>query len=168
MNAPPTLVIRDAVAADVPAVHAIEVQSFPAPWRRESFRNYVLDGSARLMVAVEANGGVAGFVVLLLAADEAELANLAVAPAARRRGVARDLVRHTLAVAEAAGVGAVFLEVRESNAAARDLYAAYGFAEVGRRRAYYHGPDEDAVVMRHAVAAGWHRVQAIGDVPRGE
>jgi ribosomal-protein-alanine N-acetyltransferase len=49
------------------------------------------------------------------------------------------------------GVATVFLEVRESNSAARRLYGALGFAQVGRRRNYYRRPTEDAVVLRATI-----------------
>lgn len=144
----PGIEIRLARAPDIDAIHAIEVQSFGEPWRRESFRDYLLDGPARLIVAVGADGSICGFAVLIVAPGEAELANLAVAPSARRQGIANLLVAHAIGVAGAAGAGTVFLEVRESNGAARSLYAALGFTEMGRRVAYYRSPDEDAVVMR--------------------
>ena len=143
-----TVTVRRATATDLDAVHAIEVASFSLPWSRSSLRDLSLGDSTVLVVAVDADGDVVGFAVYIVAADEAELANLAVAPAARRAGVAAQLVDEVLARADAAGARQVFLEVRESNAAARALYARCGFHEVGRRRAYYRAPDEDALVLR--------------------
>ena len=161
-----TITIRVANAADLDAIHAIEVASFGEPWRRESFRSYLLDGRARIVVAADAGGAISGFAVLLVAADEAEVANVAVSPAARRKGVGCALTAHVLAVAREGGAHAVFLEVRESNTAARAMYAGLGFSEVGNRRAYYRHPDENAVIMRWGVAVAWHRSQPIGDAPR--
>jgi len=71
----------------------------------------------------------------------------------RRRGVGRALVHRVLTTWAAAGVSAVFLEVRESNLPAQRLYEAFGFQEVGRRRCYYQHPVEDAVVLRAAISA---------------
>ena len=68
--------IRPAGAADLDAVHAIEVASFADPWRREGFRDLVLGGAGRLVVA-EAADGIVGFAVSYHAADEAEIANVA-------------------------------------------------------------------------------------------
>jgi ribosomal-protein-alanine acetyltransferase len=87
-------------------------------------------------------------VVALDAADEGEILNLAVAPAGRRNGLGRALVQHILEALTARGVRQVYLEVRESNAPARALYAAQGFKEVGRRQQYYRRPVEDAIVLR--------------------
>jgi ribosomal-protein-alanine N-acetyltransferase len=93
-------------------------------------------------------GGVAGYVVALDAADEGEILNLAVAPGGRRHGVGRALVENILETLAERGVRHVYLEVRESNAPARALYAAHGFREAGRRRQYYRRPVEDAIVLR--------------------
>ncbi|MDQ3523203.1 MAG: ribosomal protein S18-alanine N-acetyltransferase, partial [Gemmatimonadota bacterium] len=80
--------------------------------------------------------------------DEAELGNVAVAPEARACGVADTLVRAVLERIRQRGARACFLEVRESNLAAQRLYRRRGFEVVGRRRAYYSRPVEDALVMR--------------------
>ena len=85
------------------------------------------------------------------AADEAEILNLCVAPAARRSGSGRALVRAILRRVAALGARAAYLEVRQSNHAARRLYESEGFAPVGRRRAYYRRPVEDAIVLRSAI-----------------
>jgi ribosomal-protein-alanine N-acetyltransferase len=88
---------------------------------------------------------VAGFVVSrALAEGETELLNLAVAPGFRRQGVARKLVESLLA--ESPGV--VYLEVRESNLAARKFYNHMGFQEVSSRTGYYQEPPEAAIVMK--------------------
>lgn len=86
-----------------------------------------------------------GFLIGRVVAGEAEVLTLAVDPAARRRGVAAGLVAGFLAEARARGAEVAFLEVAADNAAARELYAAAGFAEAGRRRGYYHGTDGRAV-----------------------
>lgn len=94
---------------------------------------------------VEVGGEVAGFAVSRRTApDEAEILNVAVAPTWRRRGLARKLI----ARAAPAEVRTLFLEVRESNQAARALYLAAGFTEYGRRPGYYQHPAEAAVLMR--------------------
>jgi ribosomal-protein-alanine N-acetyltransferase len=143
--------IRSAHAGDLDAIHAIEVASFSDPWKREGFRDLMLGGSAAVVVA-ESDGELVGFAVTYVAAGEAEIANVAVAKDARRRGVGRALVDFVISAASAAGATVVFLEVRESNAAARALYAMRGFMEVSRRKQYYEHPREDAVVMRLGLA----------------
>ncbi len=79
---------------------------------------------------------------------------LAVAAAARRRGLGRRLLARFEAAAAARGAEAAFLEVAEDNAPARALYLAAGWVEAGRRRRYYargDGTAADAIVMRKAL-----------------
>jgi ribosomal-protein-alanine acetyltransferase len=139
--------IRPALAEDVDAIHAIEVASFGDPWKRDGFRDLILGGNAKVVVA-ETDGRIVGFAVSYSAADEAEIANVAVDASARRAGIGRALVDHLIAESGKHGAAMVFLEVRESNAAARALYRGRGFAELARRPSYYSNPREDAVVMR--------------------
>lgn len=144
--------LRPARLTDAPTLAAIEREVFPDPWSVDAFRSSIRATAARVTVA-EAAGEIVGYAVLLAAADEAELANLAVVPETRGRGVGRRLLGAALAAATEAGARAVYLEVRASNTVAQHLYAASGFVPVGRRRGYYRDPDEDALVMRR-VAEG--------------
>jgi len=123
------------MAADLEAVRAIQ-ESSPeaAQWPVEDY----LEQTIRV---VEVEGAVAGFAVWReLGGGEWELLNIAVSGAFRRRGLGRRLVAELPA-------GRIFIEVRESNGAARRLYETCGFAAVGRRREYYSGPVEDGIVM---------------------
>lgn len=94
-----------------------------------------------------------GMAMLRVAADEAEILTLAVRPESRRRGAGRGLLVAAMQAATAAGASRMLLEVAEDNAAARALYAATGFAPVGRRPRYY--PDgRDAMVLAAPLPAG--------------
>ncbi len=88
-----------------------------------------------------------GMLLGRLVADEAEVLTLAVAPAARRLGVATGLLRAAGAYVASQGGAAIFLEVATPNSSARKLYAREGFVEVGRRRRYYQDRS-DALVLR--------------------
>jgi ribosomal-protein-alanine N-acetyltransferase len=90
---------------------------------------------------------ICGLVVFRIMADEAEILNLAVDSSRRRRGTGSRLIQDVIAASNAMGVRKVFLEVRESNGAARKFYARMGFTETGRRRQYYRQPVEDALVL---------------------
>jgi [ribosomal protein S18]-alanine N-acetyltransferase len=118
---------------------------FADPWSTQDFRDCV---SFALFLIAEEQGEIAGYVVALEAADEGEILNLAVGEGGRRRGLGRALVEAIVSALSERGVREVYLEVRESNAAARALYAAFGFKDVGRRKAYYRRPVEDAIVLR--------------------
>lgn len=145
--------IRLTVPDDVPALASIEALAFSDPWPSKSFVELLAHPFARMATAVDALGGVLGYCVMLQAADEAEIANIAIAPGARRRGIGAKLLDDAISAATASGVRAMFLEVRESNSAARALYASRGFSAVGRRRGYYRYPVEDALVLRREAAA---------------
>lgn len=147
-----TGVLQLATAADLEEIVALERECYGDPWPASAFAP--LPDNPRVFFALvrdDVRGRVSGYVVAWYVLDEAELANLAVAPWARRRGVGRILLDAMLRDAEVRGVARVFLEVRESNRAARELYGARGFGEVGRRRGYYRTPVEDALILRRTL-----------------
>lgn len=149
-NAPhaDVITLRNASAADVTTMAEIERESFSDPWPASAFRDLMGQTHARLTVSVDAADLVCGYCVLLHVLDEGEIANIAVASSRRRRGTAARLLDHALVLADDIGVRSVYLEVRLSNEPARRLYASRGFEPVGRRRAYYHAPLEDALILR--------------------
>ena len=149
------IVIRAAEARDLPFIVAIERASFSDPWTTDTFASALGMHRMSLLVAEErvdegrgSGPTLVGYVVALLLGVEAEIADLAVAQSARRRGIGSLLLDRVLGELAATGVGAVFLEVRESNAAARALYETRGFSAVGRRRGYYRQPMEDALILK--------------------
>jgi ribosomal-protein-alanine N-acetyltransferase len=143
--------VRLAVEQDIPEIVEIERVSFADPWSADSFVGS-LDHFRMCFLVAEAdmNGGPAllGYVITLLLSEEAEVANLAVAPAGRRRGVGGLLLDRAVAESAGKGVNTVYLEVRESNVAARALYDSRSFQQVGRRKGYYRHPVEDALLLR--------------------
>jgi ribosomal-protein-alanine N-acetyltransferase len=129
-------------------LHA-RAMSVPPPWSQTDFLTLLAAPGVFLC------GDPQGFALGRVAADEAELLTIAVAPEARRQGLGR--ARLSAFQAEAARRGAVtaYLEVAETNAAARALYDAAGWVEAGRRRGYYRaeaGPAIDALVMTRRLA----------------
>ncbi len=140
--------VRAAIEDDLAAIHAIECASFGDPWSLEGFRDLVDHPRAMLDVAIDSDGTLLGYAVAWYVADESEIANIAVAPAARRRGVGALLLDRILRAAAEFGAKTVFLEVRESNEEARKLYEARQFEIAGRRLKYYSKPEEDALIMR--------------------
>jgi ribosomal-protein-alanine N-acetyltransferase len=141
------ITIRAATVGDLPGILSIERIAFSDPWTADAFRSMIGQAHVMTMVA-EQSAQVVGYSVAWAVGDEAELANLAVAPALRGTGVAKRLLDHLLADLDARGGANVYLEVRDSNAAAQALYRSRGFVSAGRRKGYYHKPTEDAVVMR--------------------
>jgi ribosomal-protein-alanine N-acetyltransferase len=141
------ILVRQLVGDDLDAVMEIENASFSAPWSLSTFRSLLRRGDADVLAAVE-DGQLRGYAICWTILDQAELGNVAVAGDARRRGVARMLVRAALDRARERGAAECYLEVRHSNLAARSLYETHGFEVISRRRRYYSNPTEDAIVMR--------------------
>jgi len=130
VNVPIT--IRAMWPDDIPDVMRIERRSFTMPWLESTFHALLRRPSASLITA-EMGGTVVGFAVLWFAADEGELGDLAVDPERRSRGIGRALVDRSIEEATLRGARTLYLEVRESNEAARALYTSTGFELVGRR-----------------------------------
>jgi ribosomal-protein-alanine N-acetyltransferase len=133
--------------ADLPSVMVIERRSFTAPWEEATFRGLMRRPSAALLVA-ERESEVVGYSVTWFAADEAELGDIAVLPELRGLGLGRLLLDESTAVARKRGAKSLYLEVREANRVARELYRSAGFEVAGVRKEYYKEPVEDAIVMR--------------------
>lgn len=145
------IVLRRAREADVDSVLAIEQASFADPWNRSAFVELLDDPRVAFLIA-DAGGVIRGYVVAWFVLDEGEIGNLAVHADARRQRVGALLLDGAIAAVRKSRVEALYLEVRDSNAAARALYASRGFTEVGRRREYYRRPKEDALVLRLELA----------------
>lgn len=145
---PGAVEIRPLREEDIDAVVAIEREAFTTPWQPDTFLGLLERQGVELLVLVDAGEGIIGYAVLWCILDQGELANIAVTPGRRGQGLGARLLRHVMDVARQRGVEKLFLEVRASNAPALAMYAAFGFDQVGRRRAYYDHPKEDALVMR--------------------
>jgi [ribosomal protein S18]-alanine N-acetyltransferase len=151
----PGVVLSPARRRHLPEVAAIERACFSDPWSEASFHEAIDSPSVFFLVAEEGAGGrVVGYVVAWFAGGEGEIANVAVAPAARARGIGGVLLDAAITAAADHRAEALYLDVRESNARARALYDSRGFVEVGRRRRYYRRPAEDAIVLRRGIGTG--------------
>ena len=152
--------LRRATLADIGQIVEIERDSFSDPWSGAAFRTALAEERMLFLVAEEDSGALVGYVVAWSTVDEAELANLAVARSARGEGIGKILVDAALKFGGERGCACMYLEVRESNHAARAVYAARGFEQVGRRKRYYRDPVEDALVMRARLATGHAKASA--------
>ena len=146
--------LRAATPADIPAMmRLVNHSATAAHWSREQYERVFDETSPRRMaLVIEEAVGMQGFLVAHQVAAEWEIENIAVAGAARRRGLGTRLLGQFLDQARSQGATAVFLEVRASNRAARSLYEKWAFTESGRRARYYTQPEEDAVVYRLSFA----------------
>ncbi len=158
--------IRPATPSDLLSVITLERQcASAAHWTEQQYEKILHaepDLPARRLWVAERSGagystqdsaadskvvsGILGFLTALHCAPEWELENIVVAPEARLAGIGKQLLNRLLATARETNSPSVFLEVRESNMAARSLYEKAGFQQTGRRKAYYTNPQEDAVL----------------------
>ena len=144
--------VRAATPADLPALLALDTGTpTAAHWSEAAYQQ--LFAAGRVTIVIEEDH-VQGFIVGRDLGPEWEIENIVIAGSAQGRGLGTRLVRQLLDLARNRGAQAVFLEVRESNRAARALYSKSGFVESGRRKCYYRNPDEDALVYKKFVAAG--------------
>jgi [ribosomal protein S18]-alanine N-acetyltransferase len=143
MNA---VVIRDMQPEDVPDAVVIERSSFSMAWSENSFYSEVYGRYSITRVAA-INGRPVGYVIARLILDEGHLLDLAVHPGFRRMGIARMLLEDVIRGLRINRSTAFYLEVRDSNMAARRLYEDMGFTIIGTRKNYYKNPGEDACIM---------------------
>lgn len=142
------MIVRDMAEADLDAVTEIERAVHAHPWTQGNFSD-ALHSKYQCKVYASAARELVGYAVMMLAVDEAELLNIAIAPAQQRRGQGRKLLNELLALARRHEMRRMVLEVRASNAAAIGLYRAAGFTDIGLRRDYYAAGSarEDAILM---------------------
>ena len=145
------MLIRAATVADIPAMMALSREApSAAQWAQQQYENAV-SSRDRVALVVAKNSVLEAFLVARVLDLEWEIENIVVAGERRRRGLALRLLVEVTNLARLQKAQAIFLEVRESNHAARSLYEKNGFIQIGRRPHYYHEPDEDALVYRRAI-----------------
>ena len=139
--------------ADISDVLLIERRAYDFPWSATIFSDCLRVGYCCWVL--DTGAGLAGYGIMSVAAGESHILNICIDPDARRRGLARLLMRHLLGTAREHGATLAFLEVRPSNQAARGLYATLGFRHVGTRSDYYPAlaGREDAYVLSLALTA---------------
>ncbi len=121
-------------------------------WSEISFTEALAVPACALFAAYPENSDeIAAYGMIYTAADEGDLANIAVLPEHRRRGLGKAFLSELCARAKERGALKLYLEVRESNEGARALYRSSDFTETGKRRNYYVNPREDAVIMEKSL-----------------
>ncbi|NCT82658.1 MAG: ribosomal protein S18-alanine N-acetyltransferase [Comamonadaceae bacterium] len=140
---------------DLTEIIAVEHQVYAVPWTHGNFVDSLAAGyPAEVLRGPRAE--LLGYWLAMPGVDEMHLLNITVVPAWQGRGLAVAMLDRLVAECGRRGLPQLWLEVRIGNARAREVYRRYGFAEVGRRRAYYpvlQGPREDAILMSLSVAS---------------
>ena len=140
------MVIRNMQESDLTQVEAIEKANFSIPWSLESFRES-MELEHTIYLVAEEDGNIMGYCGMYRVFNEGEIVNVAVAEAYRRKQVASKLLEQLFIHGNELQVDNFFLEVRESNEAAIQLYKKLGFIEAGIRKNFYEKPRENAIFM---------------------
>jgi ribosomal-protein-alanine N-acetyltransferase len=143
--------VRRANALDLPAIKVLEQHSaMAAHWNQELYENLVSASSPRIVLVIEntSNQSILGFLITRTIGREWEIENIVIGEQSQRHGLGRQLLGEVLRHARHRGAEAIFLEVRDSNFAAKALYENLNFKQIGRRKSYYRDPEEDAVLYR--------------------
>ncbi|NUO80001.1 ribosomal protein S18-alanine N-acetyltransferase [candidate division KSB1 bacterium] len=133
---------------DLPQIVAIEAQSHLEPWTQHAFRAEMETSLVAQPFVALRQDEIVGYIVPWFVADELQIANITVKESFRQLGVGRLLLAHALELAQQRHCRVAYLEVRDSNAAARALYASMGFVVEGVRPKYYGRAQEDAILMK--------------------
>ena len=144
-----SLIFRQGCEDDLTAVYELNCNSFSESWSRKGLKD-TLESGYELLICMD-HEFLAGYQLSHDVLDEVHIMQVAVAPAYRRKGIAKQLSQHLL---DAKQGSVLLLEVRESNRPAQSLYAKLGFTRSGYRKAYYvpqqdDGIREDAVLMSY-------------------
>lgn len=142
--APHGLHVEPAESRDVRDLARIHALGFYRGWPSEEFSVFLADPNCVTLIAADARRRIAGFVLIRLAADEAELLTIAVDPKWRGKGLGRALLDAAFADLMMSPARRMFLEVDEQNAAAIRLYEREGFTTISSRKGYYPRPDGSA------------------------
>ena len=127
------------------ALATLEKLCFSEPWSEQGLSLLLAEGNFGVVLLWEGQAVAYGGMTTVL--DEGAVTNIATHPDYRRQGLGRQALRALLAEAERRGLCQVFLEVRQSNLAARALYEAEGFVACGLRKGFYRHPTENAIQM---------------------
>ena len=142
-----SVLLRKMTLDDLEQVVAIDQVSFSLPWPARSFQFELTDNLASRCWVAELDGRVVAMLVAWMIVDEVHIATIATHPDFRKQGIARNLLSHVLRSAREEGAVSSFLEVRESNLGAQEMYRQFGYVETGRRAQYYSDNGEDALMM---------------------
>lgn len=134
------------------AVAEMEHQIFPDKWSERAVLD-TLENEQTICLTAEKAGRLIGYLFAYVAADEADIARVAVLKESRKQGVGSELMKELKKVGQEQELKKLLLDVRRSNTAARAFYKKHGFTEDGVRPGFYEKPEEDAVLMSCEIGA---------------
>ena len=144
------MIIRRATPADSEKISEAEKRIFPDSWSETDINAVISTEGSMCFCAFDDGGELLAYIIGRKIVPEGEIYRIATLPHARRRGIAYRLLDYAVKTERGAGLESLFLEVRENNTPARNLYASYGFRVIGVRRGYYKNPPDNAVIMLYS------------------
>jgi ribosomal-protein-alanine N-acetyltransferase len=144
--------IRELKEDDIEEILDIEKRSFISPWTKRLFEETLSSPISTNFVLKKGNT-ILGYIIMYSVGNEVHILNIAVHPDYRKKGYGSKLVTHVLTHFRGSDVVEFFLEVREGNSRAINLYKKYGFEVIGKRKKYYMETNEDALVMQLTLSA---------------
>ena len=144
--------IRRSLPADAKEIAAAEAAIFSDPWSERDITDAISQTGSMCYTAIS-GGTVVAYIIGRQISPEGEIYRIATLPSHRRRGIAYRLLDYAVKCERGRGLESLFLEVRELNIPARNLYKSYGFREIGLRKNYYKNPSDNAIVMLHCHSA---------------
>lgn len=141
------MLVRKMNQEDVESVYQLSCESFSEPWSLESIAKETENPVAIYKVAEEA-GKIIGFGGMWQVMDEGEIINIAVQKTYQKQGIGQMILEQLIEEAKSRKIVMIHLEVRKSNETAQHLYQKLGFSSIATRKAYYHEPTEDAIIMQ--------------------
>jgi ribosomal-protein-alanine N-acetyltransferase len=144
-----TILFERGIAADLPAVIALERKCFTCPWTEKMFYSEYFDNPFSSCWVARHEECVVGYLIFWEVGGEFHLMNMALDSAWRKKGIGTDWLRWLIQRGRKKGITQITLEVRASNLPARRLYQKMGFQEVGMRKRYYTAPIEDALLLTY-------------------
>ena len=144
------VIIQRMSQQDIEEIARLERLSFSDPWSKKSFEEE-LKSRFSIPLVVKSGTRVVGYACLWHVYDQMEIANIAVSPEFRGKGIGSMIMRRVLEEAREQGCRSVILSVRESNKAAISLYERFGFVVLEKKRRYYRFPVEDGVIMTKGI-----------------
>lgn len=144
--------ISKLINADLQAAYQLEKRCHEYPWSEITFNSN--QGERYLNKKIEIDDHLVGFLICQTVLDEASLFNIAIDPNYRQQGLARSILNNLITELEAQKIKVLWLEVRESNAAAIALYQQIGFNEISIRKNYYPTKNghENAIIMAYNIS----------------
>lgn len=141
--------IRRSLPKDSAEISIAEEEIFSDPWSEGDITSLISTEGSMCYTALS-DGKLIGYLIGRQISPEGEIYRLATLPEYRRRGIAYRLLDYAVKTERGRGLESLFLEVREKNLPARNLYKSYGFREIGVRKNYYKNPDDNAIIMLHS------------------